>query len=92
MARYKPQDRNSLLLPVVLSEQIVPGSFAFALDYLVDNELDLKPLDAQFKNDEGGVSAYNPRVMLNIALLAYSQGTRFEPNTLDNTQPSERLR
>ena len=35
MARYKPQDRNSLLLPVVLSEQIVPGSFAFALDYLV---------------------------------------------------------
>ena len=31
MARYKPRDRNSLLLPVVLSEQIVPGSFAFAL-------------------------------------------------------------
>ena len=49
MARYKPQDRNSLLLPVVLSEQIVPGSFAFALDYLVDNELDLSPLDAQFR-------------------------------------------
>ncbi len=32
MARYKPQERHSLLLPVVLSEQIVPGSFAFALD------------------------------------------------------------
>ena len=26
MARYKAQDRNSLLLPIVLSEQIVPGS------------------------------------------------------------------
>ena len=74
MARYKPQDRNSLLLPVVLSEQIVPGSFAFALDYLVDHELDLKPLDAQFKNDEVGASAYDPRVMLKIVLLAYSQG------------------
>ena len=74
MARYKPQDRNSLLLPVVLSEQIVPGSFAFALDYLVDNELDLKPLDAKFKNDEVGASAYDPRVMLKIVLLAYSQG------------------
>ena len=74
MARYKPQDRNSMLLPVVLSEQIVPGSFAFALDYLVDHELDLKPLDAQFKNDEVGASAYNPRVMLKIVLLAYSQG------------------
>lgn len=74
MARYKPQDLNSLLLPVVLSEQIVPGSFAFALNYLVDNELDLKPLDAQFKNDEVGASAYDPRVMLKIVLLAYSQG------------------
>lgn len=74
MARYKPQDRNSLLLPVVLSEQIVPGSFAFALNYLVDHELDLKPLDAQFKNDAVGASAYDPRVMLKIVLLAYSQG------------------
>ena len=32
MARYKPQDLNSLLLPVVLSVQIVPGTFAFALN------------------------------------------------------------
>jgi hypothetical protein len=54
MARYKPQDRNSMLLPVVLSEQIVPGSFAFALDYLVDNELDLAAMDAKFKNDDVG--------------------------------------
>jgi transposase len=74
MARYKPQDHNSLLLPVVLSEQIVPGSFAFALNYLVDHELDLAPLDIQFKNDEVGASAYDPRVMLKIVLLAYSQG------------------
>ena len=56
MARYKPQDRNSMLLPVVLSEQIVPGSFAFALDYLVDNELDLTAMDAKFKNDEVGAT------------------------------------
>jgi transposase len=74
MARYKPQDHNSLLLPVVLSEQIVPGSFAFALNYLVDHELDLSALDARFKNDEVGASAYDPRVMLKIVLLAYSQG------------------
>lgn len=74
MARYKPQEHNSLLLPVVLSEQIVPGSFGFALNYLVDHELDLSALDAQFKNDEVGASAYDPRVMLKIVLLAYSQG------------------
>ena len=52
MARYKSQDRNSILLPTVLSEQIVPGSFAFALDYLVDSELDLATLNTQFNNDE----------------------------------------
>jgi hypothetical protein len=71
MARYKPQDHNSLLLPVVLSEQILPGSFAFALNYLVDHELDLKPLDAQFKNDEVGASAYDPRVMLEPPRLSW---------------------
>lgn len=69
MARYKPQDRNSLLLPVVLSEQVIPGSFGFALDYLVDNELDLSAMDAQFKNDEVGARAYDPRAMLKIVLL-----------------------
>ncbi len=74
MARYKPQESNNLLLPVVLSDQLIPGSFAFALDYLVDNELDLTTMDAQFNNDEVGASAYDPRVMLKIILLAYSQG------------------
>lgn len=47
MARYKPIDRNPRLLPVVLSEQIQPGTFEFALDHLVDNELDLSALDGE---------------------------------------------
>jgi len=74
MARYKPVDRNPRLLPVVLAEQIQPGSFEFALDHLVDHELDLEALDARFHNDETGASAYDPRVMLKIVLLAYSRG------------------
>ena len=57
MVRYKPQDCNSMPPPVVLSEQIVPGSFAFALAYLGDNELNLSAMDAQFKNDGVGASA-----------------------------------
>jgi len=74
MPRYKPVDRSPLLLPVVLSEQIQPGTFEFALDHLVDEELDLSPLDARFRNDQTGASAYDPRVMLKIVLLAYSRG------------------
>lgn len=90
MARYKPIDRNPRLLPVVLSEQIQPGSFEFALDHLVDNELDLSALDARFRNDETGASAYDPRVMLKIVLLAYSRGLigsrRIEAACLHNVQ------
>ena len=90
MARYKPIDRNPRLLPVVLSEQIQPGSFEFALDHLIDNELDLSALDARFRNDETGASAYDPRVMLKIVLLAYSRGLissrRIEAACLHNVQ------
>jgi transposase/IS5 family transposase len=74
MARYKPIDRGPMLLPVVLEEQIQPGTFEFALDRLVDTELDLSELDKRFKNDKEGASAYDPRVMLKIVLLGYSRG------------------
>ena len=74
MPRYKPVRRDPLLLPVVLAEQIQPGTFEFALDHLVDHELDLSALDAKFRNDETGASAYDPRMMLKIVLLAYSRG------------------
>jgi transposase len=83
MARYKPVDRSARFLPVVLSEQIQPGTFEFALDHLVDHELDLSALDARFNNDETGASAYDPRVMLKIVLLAYSRG-------LTSSRPIER--
>ena len=59
---------------MMLHEQIQLGSFEFALDHLVDHELDLSALDARFNNDEVGASACDPRVMLEIVLLAYSRG------------------
>ncbi len=74
MARYKPVERSGIFLPVVLAEQIQPGTFEFALDHLIDHELDLSALDAKFNNDDTGASAYDPRVMLKIVLLAYSRG------------------
>ena len=74
MPGYKPVHRDPLLLPVVLAEQVQPGTFEFALDHLVDHELDLSGLDARFRNDQTGASAYDPRVMLKIVLLAYSRG------------------
>lgn len=74
MARYKTVDRSPRLLPVDLSAQLVPGSFEHALDYLIDNEIDLGALAARFINDETGAPAYDPAILLKIVLLAYSRG------------------
>ena len=76
MARYKPVERSGMFIPVVLAEQIQPGTFEFALGHLVDYDFDLSALDATFNNDDTGASAsaYDPRIMLKIVLLAYSRG------------------
>lgn len=74
MARYKEIDRSPRFLPVILDEQLMAGSFEYALDYLVDNALDLSRFDARYNNDDTGAPAYNPAVMLKIVLLAYSRG------------------
>lgn len=74
MARYKIVDRNPKFIPVVLDAQLMPGSFEYALDFLVDNELDLSRFYARYKNDETGAPAYSPAVMIKLILLAYSRG------------------
>jgi transposase len=74
MARYKVVDRSPKFLPVVFDAQIQPGSFEYALDYLIDHEIDLSRLDARYINDETGAPAYDPAVMLKVVLLAYSRG------------------
>lgn len=75
MARYKPYDFDQMkMLPISFDRQILPGSFEYSLAYLVDNELDLSSFDSQYKNDDNGRPAYDPRILLKIVLLAYSKG------------------
>jgi len=73
MARYRPVDMSPRLLPVVLAEQLVPGTFADAVHRLVD-VLDLSAFDAHYRNDTTGAPAHAPGVLLKAVLLAYSQG------------------
>ncbi len=48
MARYKPVDRHlSKLLPVKFFEQIVPDTFEYAVNWLVDQKIDLSVFDAR---------------------------------------------
>jgi transposase len=74
MARYKHIDVSSRFLAVDLKRQLLPGTFEHALDHLLDHEIDLSALDARFKNDETGASAYPPAMLLKVILFAYAQG------------------
>ncbi len=74
MARYKIVDRSPRLLLVVLDAQLMAGSFEYALDYLIDKEIDLSGIAKRYRNDETGAPAYDPAVLLKIVLLAYSRG------------------
>ena len=75
MAKYKRYDYSqSVLIPVSLQEQLVPGTLEFAIDALVERRMDLSVFDDNYQNDETGRSAYNPKILLKVVLLAYSRG------------------
>jgi transposase len=74
MPRFKPVDYSPRFLAVDLARQLLPGTFEYALHHLLDREIDLKDIEARYANDEAGASAYDPRVLLKIVLLAYSRG------------------
>ncbi len=74
MARYKPTHKGLKLLPVDFDRQVIPGSFEHALCHLVDNELDLASFNSRYRNDDNGAPAFDPAVLIKIALLAYSRG------------------
>jgi hypothetical protein len=76
MARYKHIDTSPRLIPVDLERQLLPGTFEYALNYLVDHELDLSGFDARYKNDLTGATAYQ------IIVEAQAHGTGSEQSLL----------
>lgn len=75
MARYKEYcDAQTKLLPVSFDRQILPGTFEYTLNHLIDHEFDLSAFEARYSNDETGAPAYDPAIVLKIMLYAYSRG------------------
>jgi len=75
MANYKPDlSCQSKFIPIDFAQQILPGTFEYALSHIVDNHLDLTSFDEWYNNDNGGAAAYPPSVMLKIILFGYSRG------------------
>ncbi|MBI2987391.1 MAG: transposase, partial [Deltaproteobacteria bacterium] len=75
MARYKDYCyEQTKLIPISFDRQILPGTFEYTLNYLIDNEVDLSLFEQRYRNDETGAPAYDPAVLLKIILYAYSRG------------------
>jgi len=75
MPRFKSYNYDqTIMVPVNLQDQLVPGSLEFAIHYLVDNEIDLSGFEASFKNDVEGRPGYDPRILLKVILTGYSRG------------------
>lgn len=75
MARYIDSSfKQSKLIPIVLSQQITPGTFEFTVSYLIDEHLDMSIFDDRYRNDETGRLAYHPAMLLRVILSAYARG------------------
>jgi transposase len=75
MAKYKYYDYSqSVLIPVSLEEQLMPGTLEFAIHTLVESRLDTSVFDSRYTNDETGRLAYDPKILLKVVLFGYSRG------------------
>src|SRR5687768_12696516 len=75
MARYRDYSyEQAKLIPISFQQQILPGTFEYTLNYLIDQEFDLSVFEARYRNDETGAPAYDPAILLKIILYAYSRG------------------
>lgn len=75
MARYKPYDyAQMLMVPVSLSDQLVPGTLEYAIHHVIEERMDLSVFDERYRNDETGRRAIAPGVLLKVVLFGYSRG------------------
>jgi len=75
MAKYKYYDyAQSVMVPVCLEDQLMPGTLEFAIHTLVEDRMDMSVFDDRYQNDETGRSAYDPKIILKVVLFGYSRG------------------
>ena len=75
MARFKDYSyEQGKLIPITYREQILPDTFEYALNHIIDNEIDLSVFESKYRNDETGAPAFDPAILLKIILFAYSKG------------------
>jgi len=75
MARYKPYDLNQTkMIPLSYADQIIEGSFEYALNEIVEERLDMSVFEPRYHNDATGRLAYDPKVLLKVVVYGYYRG------------------
>lgn len=75
MAKYKNYNYNqTIMVPVCLDEQLMPGTLEYTIHTLVEKEIDTSIFDAKYNNDETGCRAYDPKILLKVVLLGLARG------------------
>jgi hypothetical protein len=70
MARYKGYDyTQTVMTPVSLENQLLPGTLEFAIQVLVEQRVDTSIFGSRYKNDAMGCPAYDPKILLKIIVL-----------------------
>ncbi len=65
MPRFKENNRKqSIMIPLFLENQLLPGTIEHSIDYLVDNKLDLRTLISDYNNEANGAPAYPPGAVI----------------------------
>jgi transposase len=74
MAKYRSYDYSQEVpIPVSLEEQLMPGTLEFAIHTLVETRMDSALFDERYSNDETGLWAYDPKILLKLVLFTYSR-------------------
>ena len=79
MARYKQTEASNgqgMFMCINLKEQLIPGTFEYMLDKLIDEKIDISIFDKNYKNDKTGAKAIPPRVLMKLIIYGYFKGIK----------------
>ena len=79
MARYRNTEAGNgqgMFLSINLKEQLLPGTFEYMLDKLIESKIDISILDQNYKNDKTGAKAIPPGILIKLIIYGYSKGIK----------------
>lgn len=75
MAKHQYYDyKQSVLEPIFLEDQLLPGTLEHAIHFVVEERLDMSIFDKRYKNDDTGRKSIDPKLLLKVVLFGYSRG------------------